>query len=51
MCDQLQMADFIADNFLSEQIESIKKGSDYVTMLQKAGPGVGEFLFDRENLQ
>jgi len=45
------MADFIADNFLSEQVESIKTGSDYITLLQKAGPGLGEYMFDRELLQ
>jgi ferritin heavy chain len=46
-----QTAEFIADHFLPEQIESIKKGGNYITMLQKAGPGLGEYMFDRETLQ
>jgi len=43
-----QMADFIESHFLTEQVESIKQLSDYVTKLKRVGPGVGEFLFDKE---
>ncbi|XP_076451123.1 soma ferritin-like [Babylonia areolata] len=46
-----QMGDFVEDNFLKEQVESIKKISDYITNLKRVGSGLGEFLFDKETLQ
>jgi ferritin heavy chain len=43
----VQMSDYL-DDFLEEQVEDIKKISDYVTQLTRAGPGLGEYLFDKE---
>jgi ferritin len=34
--------------FLSEQVESIKKVSDVITKLKPAGPGLGEHIIDKE---
>ena len=34
-------------NFLEEQVESIKKFSDYVTNLDRVGSGLGEYQFDK----
>ena len=45
-----QFADFLEQNYLTEQVEAIKKLSDYVTNLKRAGPGLGEYLFDKETL-
>jgi len=45
-----QMCDFIENNFLLEQVESIKQLAGYVTMLKRCGPGIGEYMFDHEQL-
>ena len=44
------MTDFIEGNFLTEQVESIKKMAEYITMLKRCGPGLGEFQFDKLTL-
>jgi len=44
----LQMADFLEANYLAEQVESIKEIGNLITKLKHAGPGLGEFLIDRE---
>nr|AXL95448.1 ferritin [Conus ermineus] len=46
-----QMSDFVEDNFLKEQVETIKEISDYITNLKRVGTGLGEFIFDKETLQ
>ncbi|KAL8591509.1 hypothetical protein ACOMHN_000524 [Nucella lapillus] len=46
-----QMSDYVEDNFLKEQVESIKEISNYVSNLKRVGAGLGEFLFDKETLQ
>jgi ferritin heavy chain len=43
-----QMCDMIESNYLTEQVEAIKQIGDYITRLKRVGPGVGEFLFDKE---
>ncbi|XP_014663745.1 PREDICTED: soma ferritin-like [Priapulus caudatus] len=43
--------DFIEEKYLEEQVESIKKLADFVTKLKRAGPGLGEYMFDKEELQ
>jgi len=45
-----QMADFIENHYLTEQVEAIKQLGDYVTNLKRVGPGLGEFLFDKHTL-
>jgi len=45
-----QMADFIETHYLTEQVEAIKKLSDYVTNLRRVGNGLGEYLFDKHTL-
>lgn len=42
-----QMTDFLEGEFLNEQVESIKKISDYITQLKMVGTGLGEFQFDK----
>ena len=42
------LTDFIEENFLEEQVESIKELSDKITQLKRAGPGLGEYLFDQK---
>jgi len=45
-----QMTDFLEGNYLEEQVESIKQIASYVTTLKRAGPGLGEYMFDKETL-
>jgi len=46
-----QFSDFIEANYLTEQVEAIKQLSEYVTNLKRVGPGLGEYMFDKETLQ
>jgi ferritin heavy chain len=43
-----QMCDFIEGTFLKEQVESIEEIGKMVTALKRAGPGLGEYMFDKE---
>ena len=45
----VQMSDVI-DEFLSEQVESIKQLAEYQRMLKCVGPGLGEYQFDKMTL-
>ena len=45
------MADFIEDNFLRKKVEAIKILGDYITSLERLGPGKGDYYFDEETLQ
>jgi len=42
------MTDFLEGNYLKEQVESMKEIADMVTKLKRAGPGLGEYMFDKE---
>ncbi|XP_002964702.2 ferritin-2, chloroplastic [Selaginella moellendorffii] len=44
--DDPQMADFVESSFLTEQVESIKKISEYVSQLRRTGQGHGVYHFD-----
>nr|AAN39099.1 ferritin [Araneus ventricosus] len=46
--DDAQMCDFLESEYLTEQVEAIKKLGDYVTNLKRVGSGLGEFIFDKE---
>ncbi|CAG2111093.1 unnamed protein product [Medioppia subpectinata] len=46
-----QMCDFLESEFLTEQVDSIKQFSDYVTNLKRVGSGLGEYMFDKETLK
>ena len=43
------MGDMI-EGLLSEQVESIKQFSEFVTELKRVGPGLGEHMFDKTTL-
>merc|ERR1711976_140113 len=45
-----QMCDFIEANYLTEQVEAIKEISDHVTNLKRVGPGLGEYIYQKESL-
>lgn len=42
-----QLADFIETEFLAEQVEAIKKMSEYVAQLRRVGKGHGVWHFDQ----
>lgn len=42
-----QLADFVESEFLSEQVEAIKKISEYVAQLRRVGKGHGVWHFDQ----
>lgn len=45
------MGDFIESEFLDDQVKSIKQISEFISQLKRVGPGMGEYLFDKETLQ
>jgi len=45
-----QMCDFLESEFLGEQVDAIKELSDMLTKLKRVGPGLGEYMFDKEEL-
>jgi len=45
------MTDFLEEHFLNEQVESIKELADHIAGLKLAGPGLGEYMFDKESLE
>ncbi|XP_019446500.1 PREDICTED: ferritin-3, chloroplastic-like [Lupinus angustifolius] len=45
-----QMADYIASEFLQDQVEAIKKIAEYVTQLRMVGKGHGVWHFDQRLL-
>jgi len=46
--DDGQLTDFLEGEYLKEQVEAIKELSDHVTQLKRVGPGLGEFMYDKE---
>ncbi|KAK4433356.1 Ferritin-2, chloroplastic [Sesamum alatum] len=49
--NDVQLTDFIESEFLAEQVESIKKISEYVAQLRRVGKGHGVWHFDQMLLQ
>lgn len=49
--DDAQMADFLESEYLEEQVKSIKEIGDHITNLKRVGPGLGEYMYDKESLQ
>ncbi|XP_066303341.1 soma ferritin-like [Branchiostoma lanceolatum] len=45
-----QMMDFLEEEYLEEQVRSIKEFADHVTNLKRVGTGQGEYLYDKLTL-
>lgn len=45
-----QMADFIQGQFMHHYAGKIKIISDHISNLKRVGPGLGEYMFDKESL-
>uniref|UniRef100_A0A915CSW8 Ferritin n=1 Tax=Ditylenchus dipsaci TaxID=166011 RepID=A0A915CSW8_9BILA len=43
-----QLCDFLEDQYLREQIESIEEIGKIVAQLKRVGQGLGEYIFDKE---
>uniref|UniRef100_A0A0E0MBJ0 Ferritin n=1 Tax=Oryza punctata TaxID=4537 RepID=A0A0E0MBJ0_ORYPU len=50
-CNDPQLTDFVESEFLEEQVEAIKKISEYVAQLRRVGKGHGVWHFDQELLE
>jgi len=44
----VHLVSFLEDNFLTEQVDSIQEFRIMIARLEKAGTGLGEYLFDKE---
>ncbi len=44
------LSDYVEGEFLDEQVKSIKEYADYITNLKRVGTGLGEYIFDKEEL-
>ncbi|CAF1310017.1 unnamed protein product [Adineta ricciae] len=44
------LTDYLEGEFIEEQVKSIKQISDYITNLRRVGSGLGEYIFDKEEL-
>ncbi|BFZ15734.1 hypothetical protein BsWGS_18773 [Bradybaena similaris] len=49
--NDVQLGDFVQDEFLTHQVDAIKQMTDLIAQLNRAGTGLGEYLFDKETLQ
>lgn len=49
-CDDPQMTDYVEGTFLADQVEAIKKVSEYVSQLRRVGVGHGTYQWDRDLL-
>ncbi|CAL4939567.1 unnamed protein product [Urochloa decumbens] len=50
-CNDPQLTDFIESEFLADQVEDIKKVSEYVAQLRRVGKGHGVWHFDQKLLE
>lgn len=44
------LTDFLEENFLDEQVKSLKEIGSHITNLKRVGTGLGEFQFDKLTL-
>jgi len=42
------LADFLESEYLDEQVEAIKELGDLITKCKRTGPGLGEYIFDKD---
>ena len=45
------MCDFLEEQYLEPEVKEIKELTDHVTNLRRVGPGLGEFMFDKETFE
>jgi ferritin heavy chain len=42
------LSDYLEEEFIDEQVESIKQYAHYITNLRRVGTGIGEYIFDKD---
>jgi len=42
------LSNYLEEEFIDEQVKSIKEYGEYITNLKRVGPGLGEYMFDKE---
>jgi ferritin heavy chain len=42
------LTDYLEEEFIEEQVKSIKEYAEYITKLRRCGPGLGEYIFDKD---
>jgi len=45
------LSNYLEDEFLDEQVKSIKEYAEFITNLKRVGPGLGEYIFDKEEFE
>ncbi|GFY68860.1 soma ferritin [Trichonephila inaurata madagascariensis] len=48
--EDFQLCDFLDTEYLHEQIKEIKEVGDFISSWNRAGPGLGEYLFDKHEM-
>lgn len=49
--DDPHLTDFLEEEFLDEQVRSIKEIGDHITNLKRVGSGLGEYQFDKLSIR
>ena len=44
------LTDYLEEEFIEEQVKSVREYAGYITNLRRVGPGLGEYIFDKEEL-
>jgi len=44
------LTNYLEEEFIDEQVKSIQEYAGYITNLKRVGPGLGEYIFDKEEL-
>jgi len=45
------LSNYLEEEFIDEQVKSIKEYAEYITNLKRVGPGLGEYIFDKEEFE
>jgi len=45
------LTNYLEEEFLDEQVKSIKEYGEHITNLKRVGPGLGEYIFDKEEFE
>jgi len=45
------LTNYLEEEFIDEQVKSIKEYAGHITNLKRVGPGLGEYIFDKEELE
>ena len=46
--NDVHLSDYLESEFLDEQVEAVRHLGEMIVKLKRAGPGLGEYLFDKE---